>query len=194
MFETILLTGAAGTGKSTLARAMAGDERFAVFEYGAEIVRQVAASNPQVTQAQTRAETHNHVSAHHIEATDEALQRFVAANQGRRHVVIDSHAVTKERYGFRAAPFTSERLAGAGLSRIVVLHCEPDVLLNRIRANPDGRPELSLWEASKYIALQEALAIAYATICGISIHFLDCSQAPQQVRSNFLGLVGSPAH
>ena len=194
MFETVLLTGAAGVGKTTLAASLALDPRIAVFEYGAELTKRAAIERPWLTQEDIRGQSAAFVTGQHVADTDAALQHFVATHGGTRHLVIDSHAVTKEAYGFRAHPFTPEQLRSAGLSRIVVLHCEPHVLVARIERDPGGRPMLSEWEAAEHIGLQAGVALSYSVTFGIPVHFIDCAKDPAWVSAAFLALLGSAPH
>jgi adenylate kinase len=102
MFETILLTGASGAGKSTLARTFARENGYAVFDYGAELTRHASAEVPGLTQEQVRSGSRRLVLGHHVTETDKALQDFVDLHRPYGHVIVDSHAVTKEDYGFRS--------------------------------------------------------------------------------------------
>jgi len=194
MPETIYLTGAAATGKSTLSRSLAHDKGCAVFEYGAEVLKRASVIHPGLTHADTRKDPKRFIDPGHIDATDDALQRFIAEFRNDRHVIIDSRPLTREPYGFRAVPFTRERLAGAGLTRVVVLTCPPEILIERRASDPDGRPELGRWEAETELNLLQSLAMSYAINCGIPIHFLDCSPSPEEVRRAFLNLLGSSSY
>ena len=194
MFETILLTGAAGVGKSTLAASLALDPRVVVFEYGAELTRRASDGQPGLTQDDIRRHSATLVNGSHVAETDEALQRFIATHRDSKHVIIDSHAVTKEFYGFRVLPFTPSQLHAAALSRIIVLHGAPQVLVARIALDPGGRPLLSSWEAQEHISLQATVALSYAVILGIPIHFLDCATDPASLHAACLALFGSTPH
>ena len=194
MPETIYLTGAAAIGKSTLSRSLAHDKDFAVFEYGAEVVKRASVIHPGLTHADTRKNPKCFIDPSHIEATDNALQRFIADFRDNCHVIIDSRPVTSEAYGFRAVPFTRERLAGARLTRVVALICPPEILIERRASDPDGRPQLGRWETEAELNFLQSLAISYAINCGIPMHFLNCSGCPDDVRSAFLNLVGSSSY
>lgn len=192
--ETVLLTGAAGVGKSTLAAALSADPRIAVFEYGAELTRQVSRAHPGLTQAELRGRPTALVTSANVLDTDEALQRFVATHTGKKHVVIDSHAITKETYGFRAAPFTPAQLHRAALTRIVVLHCRPSVLVARVDRDPGGRARLDEWEAAQFSDLQSCVALSYAIALGIPVHFIDCEVDPAEVHAAFVAVLTSVPH
>ena len=194
MYEVILITGAAASGKSTLSRELAKLDNFAVFEYGDVLFRQAAVKHSKLTYAETRSHPEIFIDPEDISETDEALQQFIATHRNIRHVVIDSHAVSKENYGFRIEPFGPRQLQRAAFSRIVFLHCDPFVIMDRTRARPEGRPTLNIKESELYQNLQCSVAINYSTILGIPIHFLDSALDSGLVMSQFLSLIGSKSH
>lgn len=194
MYETVLLTGPAGIGKSTLAANLSRSSDIAVFEYGAELTRQASRTHLGIAQADIRSQSPDLVVGQDVAATDAALQRFVRANAGTKHVVIDSHAVTKESYGYRSLPFTPEQLKEVTLSRIVVLHCRPQALMERIALNPEGRSLLSEWEAAEFMHLQSTVALSYSVVLGIPVHFVDGEREPEVLRAEFMSILGSAPH
>jgi adenylate kinase len=194
MQETILITGAAATGKSTLSRALAELENFAVFEYGDFLFRCASVNHPELTHSDTRSHPELFISPMDISETDEALQQFIVSHRSTHHVVIDSHAVSKENYGFRIEPFGPGQLLRAAFSRIVFLLCDPIVIIDRTKARPEGRPPLNAKEAELYQNLQCSVAINYSTILGIPIHFLDSANESKVILTQFLNLIGSKSH
>jgi adenylate kinase len=194
MFETVYLTGASATGKSTLSRALTHDPSFAVFEYDTELLKSASAESSHLTLADIRSRSEEVVLAAHIAEVDEALQRFAAKHRTESHVVIESSAVTKEPYGFRGMPFAHGQLERVAISRIVVLQCTPEVLIARIQRQPEGRPTLDLWEAAKFLNLQESTAITYSTMLGIPIHFLNSDVDLGTLLSTFVEILWSADH
>ncbi len=78
-----------------------------------------------------------------IEALDSALLKRVGELRSRTNVVIDTHAVTKDPYGFRVTPFSLQRFGELRPTKIVVLYTSPEVAISRIRADPGGRPMMT---------------------------------------------------
>jgi len=193
-FETILLTGIAAVGKSTLSRTIGKTSGFKSFEYGAELFNQAHQEHPEITYAQTRSHAETYISDEHVRHTDEALQLFIQQYRNECHVVIDSHAISRERYGFRSEPFGPGGLQRASFSRIVCLYCEPAVIAERIKANADGRQTLTIPELELYQQLQSSVAITYSTIAGIPLHFINSNASPEDVVKMFLEIVGSKSH
>ncbi len=149
-YETILITGIAAVGKSTLSRKIGNTPGFKAFEYGVELFNQAAQKHPKISHSETRSHSEIYISDEDIRNTDEALQLFIQKYRNEYNVVIDSHAVSKESYGFRSEPFTLGELQKANFSRIVCLYCEPKIILERTKNNPEGRPTLTIQEAEFY--------------------------------------------
>ncbi|HBY02156.1 MAG TPA: hypothetical protein DEG92_06440 [Rikenellaceae bacterium] len=194
MYEVILITGAAASGKSTLSRELAKLDNFAVFEYGDVLFQRSTVKHPGLTYADTRSHPEIFIDPEDISGTDEALQQFIVVHRDTQHVVIDSHAVSKENYGFRIEPFGPGQLQRATFSRIIFLHCDPRVIEARTSAYPEGLPSLNFNESELYQNLQCSVAINYSTILGIPIHFLDSALDSGVVLSQFLSLIGSKSH
>jgi len=193
-FETILLTGTAAVGKSTLSRKIDKAPNFKAFEYGDELFKQAAQRHPEMTLSETRSHSEIYISEEDIINTDVALQLFIEKYRNEYHVVIDSHAVSKEKYGFRSEPFALSELQRANFSRIVCLYCEPSIIVERTKANPEGRPILTMQEAEFYQNFQFSVAITYSSLSGIPIHFLNSEIKAELVFSEFLNLIGSKSH
>ncbi len=70
---------------------------------------------------------------------DRALLAFVEEHRGRRPILIDSHAVTKEAYGFRITPFSLEQFGRLSPDELWVLYAGPKETRRRIEENAGGR-------------------------------------------------------
>ncbi|OYU55690.1 MAG: hypothetical protein CFE25_00075 [Chitinophagaceae bacterium BSSC1] len=194
IYEVVLLTGTAAVGKSTLSRKIGKTHNFKAFEYGDELFNQAAQKHPEITHSETRSHSEIYISDKDVRNTDEALQLFIKEFRNEYNVVIDSHAVSKESYGFRSEPFALGQLQRANFSRIVCLYCEPNVIVERTKNNPEGRPALTIKEAEFYQSLQSSVAITYSTILGVPLHFINSNTNPDDVLKKFLSIVGSKSH
>lgn len=173
--EVIYLTGAPAAGKSTLSRALADAVRpLATFEYGARLTAYLAERDGRaMVQEELRAKSSAVATAEDIQAVDRTLLDFVAAERERGHVLIDTHAVTKESYGFRITAYSLADVARLRPTMIVVLYTAPDVAVARIAAAPGGRPQITEWEAGFHTSLQASVAVSYATALGVPVYLLD---------------------
>jgi adenylate kinase len=77
-------------------------------------------------------------------------------------------------------PFSNEQLLRLRFDLILVLRCDPEITLARIKAAPAGRKAISLELAREHQAMQQALALTYATVCGCPIHVIDSSEVGPQ--------------
>ena len=174
-FDVVYLTGAPAAGKTTvvehLKRTISPIE---VFSYGQELTAFLAKkTGAPLQQAELRTRSSQAITPEDIEALDSILMERVAEHRSRTNFVIDTHAVTKEPYGFRATPFSLTQLGDLRPTKIVVLYTSPEVALSRIGADPAGRPAITAFESGFHSALQASVAISYGTSLGIPVHFLD---------------------
>ncbi len=112
-----------------------------------------------------------------VQAVDQQLIDTVQGSRDSTHIVIDSHAVTKESYGFRVTPFTLTNLQAIRPTMICCLYAASSVIIERIGENSQGRPNPTSFEADLHTGLQGAVAINYGIHLGIPVYFLD-SAAP----------------
>lgn len=84
-----------------------------------------------------------------------------------------SFAVTKEPYGFRVTSFKAESLQAIAPDCIVCLYANSDVLIERIRKNAMGRPQVTRFEAVMHVQLQSGRAIHYGVVLGKAVYLVD---------------------
>jgi len=175
----VYLTGASASGKSTLSEALAAKfSEVSLFTYSKELAKHVSQDQGREhDQIAMRRESARLVTPAMVEEVDSKLIEFVAKNRNDRHVIIDSHAVTKEDWGFRVTPFSSSMLAKVAPDLIVTLYTAPEVTVKRIQASPKGRPLPKVFEADIHTNFQASVAITYSIIVGCPSYFLD-SDAP----------------
>lgn len=175
-FKVIYLTGAPASGKSTLLRCLRkASDQIKVFEYGAELTAhlQNKKNMSHLVQSDVRSLSATLVSPDDIRIVDERLMQFVDEKRTKAHVIIDSHAVTKESYGFRVTPFSLSAIQRLGPDELWVLYAAANITTARIKADPAGRPSITEWEATAHASLQSSVAITYGISLGIPIYFFD---------------------
>ena len=180
-FEVLYLTGAPASGKSSSTRLLG--ELFphvAVFEYGERLTAYVQKNHELLHQRDIRERSAAIIRPEDVETVDEELFGFVEEMRAERPIIVDSHAVTKENFGFRITPFSIEQFARLNPTRIGVLYTAPPVTLQRIAANPEGRPSPTEWEAGFHTGLQGALAAAYSIVARTPAYFIDTAK-PQEL-------------
>jgi adenylate kinase len=134
---------------------------------------------PDLTYDQLRTLSGSIITPEDVRAADSAFIESLPALRARTNVLIDSHAVTRESYGYRITHYSFDELRRIAFDAIVITYCHPDTWLERRSRNPQGRPELSQFEVQNHMALQEAVGLNYAVACGCPCYVLDTtSQTP----------------
>lgn len=182
-YKTIYLTGAPASGKSsTLALLEAQDRNLQVWEYGARLTAYIQGQGQALAdQAQLRSQSSIIVRPEHVDALDEQLIKWTQKRRSHSHVLIDSHPVTKEAYGFRVTAFSEQKIRQLRPDEIWVFYTSPDVALQRIRHKADGRPEISLEEARMHTISQAAVATTYGVLCGCPVYMFDTDRNQQEL-------------
>lgn len=181
-FEVVYLTGAPAAGKSTVSRTL--QERvspLAVFEYGQRLTQYLSRTSAGFSQENIREQSARIVRPEDVAAVDRELLDFVAEERIRSHVLIDSHAVTKEHYGFRITAYHIDDIRRLCPTRICMLYTPPEIAMERIRNAPAGRPTVSAWEAQFHTDLQASVAATYAVGLGVPMYLIDSSRPLDEV-------------
>ncbi|WP_205958314.1 ATP-binding protein [Qipengyuania sediminis] len=175
MTKLIYLTGAPASGKSSMtAKLVERVPGLQVWEYGARLTEHVMARSAEVArQDDLRARSAGIVTPEDVAEVDRALLAFAEEHRGRHPVLIDSHAVTKEAYGFRITPFSLEQFGHLSPDEIWVLYASPEETRRRIKAEPGGRPMVSEEEARTHTALQASVAATYGMSLGRPVYLFD---------------------
>jgi len=188
MFKTIYLTGAPAAGKSSTVRLLKeAIPSLAVWEYGERLTEYLKARNTGLAdQADLRQKSAAVVTPEDVQAVDKLLLGFVETSRDQGHVIIDSHAVTKENYGFRVTAFSSEQLMQLKPDEIWVLYAAPEITLTRISEDPGGRPEVSAEEARMHTFLQASVATSYGIATGKPVYLFDADRSQKELVSDLV--------
>lgn len=186
MGQVIYLTGAPASGKSTLCEHL---ERtvlnLRVYSYSKLLLDYVnRQSSAAVDEVGIRRHSANMITRSDVEAVDQWLIEQVRLKRVAQHMIIDSHPVTKEDYGFRVTAFTPEQLRQLDPDVVICLYVAPGIARKRITANPAGRPLPPDFELGLHTDLQASLAVQYAFILGKPCYLLDSSVAFDELIKN----------
>jgi adenylate kinase len=174
MAEVIYLTGAPASGKSTLTKALkAGVPDLEIFEFGERLTARLSESGQVGDQADLRSQSARAITLEDVHAVDRELLDFVATHRANRPVIIDSHAVTKESYGYRVTPYSLKEFERLCPTQIWVLYTAPEIAIRRIAQDAQGRPQITEEEARFHTHLQASVAVTYGMHLGTAIHFFD---------------------
>ncbi len=192
-FEVIYLTGAPAAGKSTVGeRLRDAITPLEVFNYGLELTKYLAvkAGGP-LHHDELRTQSARLIMPEDVATLDAILLEKARTLRASTHFLIDTHAVTKEEYGFRVTPFSLAQVAELRPTRIVVLYTSPEVAIERIGRDSGGRPMITPFESALHTSLQASVALSYATSLGIPVYFLDSARPPDMIVDWFCRRVGN---
>jgi adenylate kinase len=186
--KLIYLTGAPATGKSTLTENLRKRLPEAnVFTYSKQLLTLVEGrSGLTSTQDDLRRQSSNIITREDIEKLDKQLLSLADSCRGHQNLVIDSHPVTIEEYGFRVTPFTKDQIKKLAPDVIVCLYAKAVIIAGRISKNAEGRPLPAPSEIDMHTQLQCQVASIYAIETGASLHFLDADHPPEALLDNFM--------
>ncbi|WP_158665409.1 ATP-binding protein [Sinorhizobium fredii] len=174
--KTVYLTGAPAAGKSTTARLLKQQiPGLKIWEYGAELTRYVKERAQIGSQADLRRLSANVVTPEDVAAVDKELLEFVNTNRGTYPIVIDSHPVTKEDFGYRITAFSEAQVKALAPDEIWVLFTPPNVTVERINSDAEGRPQIDHEEARMHTSLQAGVAATYGVAIGRPVYLFDSS-------------------
>src|SRR5689334_12083053 len=123
MPSVVYLTGSPAVGKSSLGSYFIQHmQNIELFEYGKELTRYLNAKNKtKNSQSDIRTKSSGVITAADVRYVDKLLTSFIESKRKRKNVIIDTHAVTKESYGFRITPFSIKQLRLINPTHIVVV-------------------------------------------------------------------------
>lgn len=186
MPKVIYLTGAPAAGKSSTMKLLSAQMDLAVWEYGARLTAHCQVSRDVGSQDDLRAESSAIVTPDDVKAVDLQLLEFVAERRRTQHVMIDSHPVTKESYGFRVTAFSQERITELNPDEIWAFYADPQVTRERIRADPAGRTLPTDEQARTHTLTQMAVATTYGVMVGCPVYMFDTDRPRERLLNQLL--------
>lgn len=190
MGKVLYLTGAPATGKSTLCKYLESRvEGLVAYSYSALLRDYINRSATEhVDEVEIRERSAGVVTKEAVASVDEWLINEVRDNRDGKHIVIDSHPVTKEQFGFRVTPFSQEQLLSLAPDVLVCLYADPRIVEGRIKHDPAGRPLPSEFDLAMHIKLQASLAAQYSFFLGRPCYLVDTSADIEDVASRVISL------
>jgi len=171
----VLITGPPAVGKTTLSEYLSEHvSPIHTVDYGSLLLDTLEEEG--VDYETMRAESAGIIPYNIIRNTDKKLIERINDIRSEYHVLIDSHPITKERYGYRSAHYDVEDLDNLGLDIIIVLHCKPSEIVKRIESDPEGRHSVSENQVRTHTFLQDSVAVTYGVISDCPVYFLDSNQ------------------
>lgn len=190
--KVVLITGAAGTGKSTLVRSLIQTARpFTWIDYGQLLLEHKAKQcGRKMTYEELRRDSAAAITPADVFAVDEWVIEQLPKLRNETNILIDSHPVTKESFGFRVTPYSADQIVRIAFDVVIVLVGDPSKLALRIEGNPQGRPAVTEFQAGFQVQLQAAIASLYAITCGRPCFAIDTTELnAEQVLGTVLNLI-----
>lgn len=175
VYKVVYVTGAPASGKtSSTARLLEQVPHVGVWEYGARLTEFIKARGSDIVdQRELRARSADVVTPADINALDDLLRECVRQRRDTQHLLIDSHPVTKEQYGFRVTAFSLDRFMSLRPNEIWLFYTSPEVTVERIRRDAAGRPEITIEEARMHTMTQASVAATYGIAAGCPVYMFD---------------------
>jgi adenylate kinase len=150
----------------------------------------------EISYDELRRDSASVISPQDVAAVDEWLIGQLPTWRTEGNIVIDSHPVTKEVFGFRITPFSLDQVHRIGFDAILVLVGEPNTLAQRIAEDPHGRPNVDAFQSGFQVQLQAAVAVIYAIVCGRPCFAIDTTRSTAEdvagIALDLLRKVGVP--
>lgn len=181
-YKTVYLTGAPAAGKSTTTRLIS--ERIPgllIWEYGKRLTDYVRDRGIVEDQSDVRRLSSGVITPEDVAEMDRQLLQFVSDNRATAPIIIDSHPVTKEAFGFRITAFSQDQIRTLAPDEIWVLYTAPEIAVQRIGNDPAGRPQIDEEQARMHTSLQASVAANYGIIVGKPVYLFDSSGEQEQL-------------
>lgn len=173
-YKVILLTGVPASGKSTISSEIKKlFQPIKTIDYGAVLLDYLRKSREDLTYENMRYESSGVIKKEDVRKVDEHLISKIQSIRKSTNVIIDSHAVTKEHYGYRVTPFDLIQLNQLSLDAVIVLNTEIAKICIRIEKKPGGRQVVSKQQIKRHMRLIDSQAITYGIIGKCPIYFIE---------------------
>jgi adenylate kinase len=191
--KVILLTGAPASGKTTLGMLLERHVKPLFFlSYGRLLLSHKRITNPRITYQEMRFRSADIITPRDINAVDKLVLERVNELRNESNVVIDSHPVTKESFGFRSASFSRSLIEDLDLDAIVVLQAEPKELVRRINCSTEARMKMNSHEIQLHQCFQGFLALVYGLLCQCPVFIVETNNLTSlQLASKVMKILGS---
>jgi adenylate kinase len=166
--KVILLTGIPSSGKTTATDYVRTNfENIKVVRYGELLFRMKEKTHPGIKYEQMRSQSGSILSKEDLAGADDLILKTVIDHKGKFDIIIESHGVTKEDYGFRITPYKNvKKLVNLGVTNVVYISSDSDIIVKRMLGSAKGRKKMNQGQIQQNFRLQETLALVYAVLTG----------------------------
>ena len=177
----VLVTGVPAVGKTSVCQYMSATwpSRYLHVPFGRLLLE--AISDAQVTEQSLRESPSEFVDASTIRLATETLLSVAQRTPSDVTVLVDSHAVSQDRFGYVARPDGDDYFRTVQYSAIIQLHADPAVVLQRTDVNRDGRHATTMEDLSTHFLLQAAVSMSYARASSCALYVVWAQESVESV-------------
>ena len=171
----IYLTGVPGSGKTTATSYLESIfDHLKVIRYGEVIQEKLEARNEGLEYSELRNLSSSVVSETDLVEVDQVVYNRVQELRLDNDVIIESHGVTREDYGFRVTPFKSSvDFLQLSIHCVVYISSNSDMILERVAKDGGGRKVVNFDQLELNKRTQESLALIYASSSGCPLYIIE---------------------
>ncbi len=173
-----LVTGVPGIGKSTICSTLAEGQpdRYRHVSFGRLILEALTDHGVTgVSEQDLRRRATELVTKQVLKSATALLAALVDRATDHEWLLIDSHAVSQDWYGYRATPDGSDYFAIFTYAAVVQLFAESTVVLERGAASTSGRYASTPGQLDLHFQLQAAVSISYGAQSACPVFFVDAA-------------------
>jgi adenylate kinase len=178
-YHVVYLTGAPACGKTTLAKQLQTHvQPLQVYHYSALLTEHINKTRSlDLDERDLKMQSGSVITLEAVQTVDDLLIKAVQERRKSSHILIDSHAVTKEDYGYRITSFSYDKLLALQPSLMCMLYVEASETIRRITKSSGGRPMVTAFQADYHTFLQSQVAIAYSLSLGQPLYVFDATES-----------------
>jgi adenylate kinase len=184
----VLVTGVPGVGKTSLCRFLvdARPHRYVHIRFGNLILR--ALDRDEITETELRRSAASLVTPSILEVATEMLMAEVAKNS-ERIILVDSHAVSQNRYGYVVTPDGASYFGRLRYAAIVQLFALPSTVLARSAALASGRQASVERDVNIHFMLQCSVSVGYSAASECPLLIVEAEKGVDRVAANVESLL-----
>lgn len=178
----VLVTGVPGVGKTTLCKFMVSvwPNDYVHISFGTLILRTLSLNAEWVTEPELRRAAASLVTHRTLTEATELLMVEVAEAQ-HRIVLIDSHAVSQDRFGYIVTPDGRTYFDRLQYGAIVQLQAAPPTILARSAPDVSGRQARNEKDIELHYVLQSAVSVGYSAASECPLYVVEAEEPVESV-------------